>query len=658
LNLSDIKAKYYFTNDGTTPTWNTYIDSCSASGVTVSRTFVDITGGTNADKCLEISFDSGTLAASEEVTLQLRMSKTDWTGFNQTDDYSYDPLSVENVFTDWNRVAGFIKGNLVWGTPADNYVTATPTQTPTPMLTNTVTPTQTSMPTNTVTPTGAGTPVPATESIKIQGYSNLVVDTTDMLSPNMNIINTGSTTIDVSKIKVRYYFTNEATLPLTYTIDYCSFSVTGTFIDITGGTYADKCIEFSFSGGALAPGGVLTLSARIKDQEKTMCFDQTNDYSYITSNKTHVYTDWDSVTGYINGTLVWGIPADGYTASTNTPTPTPTPAPASGIKIMGCNTTLGDGVTQFGFYIKIINTGSSALNLSSIKVRYYFTNDGTPTWNTFIDSCSASGVTVGRTFIDITGGTNANKCLELSFDSGTLAANGEVTVQLRMRKTDNSPFNQTDDYSYDPTNVSPVDWNRMTGYINGSLVWGIPADGYAASTNAPTPTPTATPTSTAVTTPTPTPASASDSIKIQGFNTTLGDGIVQLGLYIKIINTGSSALNLSSIKVRYYFTNDGTPTWNTYIDSFSASGVTVGRTFIDITGGTNANKCLELSFDSGTLAANGEVTVQLRMRKTDNSPFNQTDDYSYDPINVSPVDWNRVTGYINGSLAWGIPADG
>ena len=341
--------------------------------------------------------------------------------------------------------------------------------------------------------------------------------------------------------------------------------------------------------------------------------------------------------------------------------------------MQGYNSTLGDGVNQLGYVLKIINTGSNVLNLSDIKARYYFTNDGTPTWDTFIDTCSASGVTVGRTFIDITGGTNADKCVEISFDSGTLEASAAVTLQFRMSKTDWSNFNQTDDYSYDPLSVSPVftNWNRVTGYINGSLVWGTPADNYAASTSTPagtpTPTNTATPTSTVTATPTPTktatpsttstPTPTTGSIKIQGFNTFLGDNVSDLGFVIKITNTGSNILNLSSIKARYYFTNDGTPNWDTFIDgsTISVDGVNVVRTFIDITGGTNANKCLELSFDSGTLAVSGSVTVQFRMKKTDGSLFNQTDDYSYDPVNTTYVDWPRIAGYIDGSLVWGTP---
>jgi cellulose 1,4-beta-cellobiosidase len=42
-----------------------------------------------------------------------------------------------------------------------------------------------------------------------------------------------------------------------------------------------------------------------------------------------------------------------------------------------------------------------------------------------------------------------------------------------MYKTDWSNFDESNDYSYDPTKTSYQDWNKVTLYKGGTLVWGI-----------------------------------------------------------------------------------------------------------------------------------------------------------------------------------------
>jgi hypothetical protein len=42
-----------------------------------------------------------------------------------------------------------------------------------------------------------------------------------------------------------------------------------------------------------------------------------------------------------------------------------------------------------------------------------------------------------------------------------------------MNKNDWSNYDETNDYSFDATKTAFSDWNRVTLYRNGVLVWGI-----------------------------------------------------------------------------------------------------------------------------------------------------------------------------------------
>ncbi|WP_373291209.1 glycoside hydrolase family 9 protein [Paenibacillus marchantiophytorum] len=126
-------------------------------------------------------------------------------------------------------------------------------------------------------------------------------------------------------------------------------------------------------------------------------------------------------------------------------------------------------------YLNIKNSGTTTINLSDVKLRYYFTSDSTAAMNAWIDWAQIGGTNVQVTFGSASG-AGADTYAELSFASGagSLAPNGQTgDIQLRMAKTDWSNFNETGDYSYDPTMTAYANWNKVTLYLNGTLVWGI-----------------------------------------------------------------------------------------------------------------------------------------------------------------------------------------
>ncbi|WP_127529588.1 glycoside hydrolase family 9 protein [Paenibacillus kobensis] len=137
------------------------------------------------------------------------------------------------------------------------------------------------------------------------------------------------------------------------------------------------------------------------------------------------------------------------------------------------NTNATDNTINATFNIK--NNGTSAVSLSGLKLRYYFTKDGSQALNYFIDWAQIGSANVSGAFVS-TIGNSADTYLEVSFGAGagSIAPGGQSgDIQVRITKSDWSNFNESGDYSFDPTKNVFADWNKITLYQNGSLVWGI-----------------------------------------------------------------------------------------------------------------------------------------------------------------------------------------
>jgi hypothetical protein len=175
-----------------------------------------------------------------------------------------------------------------------------------------------------------------------------------------------------------------------------------------------------------------------------------------------------------------------------------------------------------------------------------------------------------------------------------------------------------------------------------------------------TPTPViGTPTPVMTTQPpvTPTPVPATGNIKVQFYNQGIAATINQLYLNIKLVNTGTGAIVLSNVKIRYYYTVDGTNTQTFYSDYSTLGSSNVNGTFVTMgTAKTGADTYVEVGFTSGagSLAAGANALVQARVAKSDWSNYTQTNDYSFNSTATTFVDWTKVTGYVSGALQWGI----
>ncbi len=175
----------------------------------------------------------------------------------------------------------------------------------------------------------------------------------------------------------------------------------------------------------------------------------------------------------------------------------------------------------------------------------------------------------------------------------------------------------------------------------------------------PTPTRTNTPVPpTATRTNTPVLTVTGGTLKVQYFNADVnGPNDNQIKPHFSIVNTGNTAVGLSSLKLRYWFTGEaGASTYSTWCDYATINCSNITSTIVAVSPTrTGADHYLELTFSTGAgnIVANGSTgEIQSRFNKTDWSNFTETNDYSYGTA-TSFVDWRKVTLYQNGTLVWG-----
>lgn len=125
---------------------------------------------------------------------------------------------------------------------------------------------------------------------------------------------------------------------------------------------------------------------------------------------------------------------------------------------------------------KITNFGTAPLVLANVKLRYYFTVDGEITQNFFCDYSQVGSSNVTGTFVKLaTPKVGADYYLEIGFNTGTytMEPGASIDIQCRIAKSNWTNYTQTNDYSFNATATTYVDWTKATGYVSGVLQWGV-----------------------------------------------------------------------------------------------------------------------------------------------------------------------------------------
>ncbi|OPX42268.1 cellulosomal-scaffolding protein A precursor [Ruminiclostridium hungatei] len=230
----------------------------------------------------------------------------------------------------------------------------------------------------------------------------------------------------------------------------------------------------------------------------------------------------------------------------------------SGVSVQFNNGNAAPASNSIYAKFKVTNNTGSPINLADLKLRYYYTIDEEKQQSFW---CDHAGMMNGYNYVDVTSKvtgkfvkmtqttSTADYYLEVGFgsDAGTLAAGSSIEVQTRAARADWSNYNQANDYSYKQSG-SYVDWNNVTAYKGGSLVFGNEPGG-----TTPDPVPTITPTTSSFV------QGAANDITValtpngatfkgitgltQGTNYTVsGNTVVILKSYLNTLAAGSKAL--------------------------------------------------------------------------------------------------------------------
>ncbi|WP_164779416.1 CIA30 family protein [Paenibacillus kobensis] len=125
----------------------------------------------------------------------------------------------------------------------------------------------------------------------------------------------------------------------------------------------------------------------------------------------------------------------------------------------------------------IRNDGENAVELSSVKLRYYFTKDSSSNFNFWTDYAAIGRSNVSARFVAMSNPTaSADTYVELTFkpEAGTLAAGANTgEIHGRFSPVDWMNMNELNDYSFHSAAASFADADHVTLYVNDSLVWGV-----------------------------------------------------------------------------------------------------------------------------------------------------------------------------------------
>jgi endoglucanase len=160
-------------------------------------------------------------------------------------------------------------------------------------------------------PTGTGGDT-GTPTVTAQYANTSSAATSTQIANKLQVTNAGTTSVALSALTVRYWFTADTTGTLTYACDYTPINcanVTGTFGTVSPAvTGADRYLEIGFTGGAgtlTAGNGTGEIQNRIQ-QATSGTFSQGDDYSYNAADTS--LTTWSHITVYYNGQLIYGTP--------------------------------------------------------------------------------------------------------------------------------------------------------------------------------------------------------------------------------------------------------------------------------------------------------------------------------------------------------------
>nr|WP_294928035.1 cellulose binding domain-containing protein [uncultured Flavobacterium sp.] len=269
---SELSIRYWFTAENYAGI-NTWIDYAQLGNNKISLNYVSLPEPhEGALGYIEYRFDesSGNLMPGvDSGSIQSKLSNSDWSNFDETDDYSYqsNPGYVEN-----EQITLYRNGLLVWGTEP-----------------------------------GAVTP-----ELNLKVYSENKNDDTNMnkMHTFLKLNNEGNMSIDYKDLSIRYWFTKDSDADLKYWMDYAALggsNISGQFVELSSSVAgADTYFEITLDSlvGTLYP---LSSTGNIQyriTKSNWLKFEELDDYSYLPKAP---FAENSHITVYHKGALVYGI---------------------------------------------------------------------------------------------------------------------------------------------------------------------------------------------------------------------------------------------------------------------------------------------------------------------------------------------------------------
>ncbi|WP_312101035.1 glycoside hydrolase family 9 protein [Lachnoclostridium sp.] len=458
--------------------------------------------------------------------------------------------------------------------------------------------------------------------------------------------------IDISEYVAKGYTKNDFTV----STNYNNGATTSALLpwDAANNIYY---VNVDFSGTKIYPGGQSAykkeVQFRIAGPQNVNIWDNSNDYSFtqianVSSGNT-VKTTFIPL--YDTGKLVFGNePKTGVpSASLDKTTATFDKNPAvsadipvtinyngntlSSIKNGATVLTKGTDYTVSGNVVTLSKNYFSAQSASTVTLTFVFSGGNDATLKvTLVDTSPSASINPNAAVFDKASGKQENIVV-------TLAPNGNTLVGL---KNGSKSLVSGTDYTVSRTSVTILSsYLNQFAIGNQSIVFEMNK-----GTN---PVLAVTIKDSSVVT--------TGNIKLQMFNGNSSATTNGIAPRIKLINTGTTAINLSDVKLRYYYTINGEKDQAFWCDYSTIGSSNVNGAFVKMSSSkTNADYYLEFSFKSGagTLNAGQSIEVQGRFSKVDWSNYSQTDDYSFGDSSSSYADWNKTTVYISNVLVWGV----
>ena len=141
-------------------------------------------------------------------------------------------------------------------------------------------------------------------------------------------------------------------------------------------------------------------------------------------------------------------------------------------------------------------------------------------------------------------------------------------------------------------------------------------------------------------------AAQSDSLLVQMYNGKNAATINTIFPWFKITNLSSEPIDLSKVKIRYFYTIDGERAQNFWCDWASIGSQNVTGTFTKLPSAfSGADHYFELSFKqtAGMIQPGQSIEVHNRFAKDDWSNYYQNNDYSFNPIAQTYADTDKLT---------------